>query len=154
GLIGAGLSLWKEGLPALGEWWGERTGDANAGKRWSSWAFPEEFPLFPGGRGILDRLTIGFEGSLIMLAAGAIMGIRVGVSLLIGAIVYFGIVGEWLVSEKIVTPGYRGIVSWTLWPATAMMVTSGLLSFALKWRTVMQAFRGLTRLVGQEGTAD
>jgi OPT family oligopeptide transporter len=111
-------------------------------------AFPSEFPLYPGGHDLLKRLTIGFEGSLIMIAAGAIMGIRVGISLLVGAVIYYGIIGQWLVSSGIAQPGYRGIVSWTLWPATAMMVTSGLLAFALRWRTVIRAFSGLTRMFG------
>jgi uncharacterized oligopeptide transporter (OPT) family protein len=79
-----------------------------------------------------------------MLAAGAIMGMRVAVSMLIGSVICFGIIGPILVQQGIAEPGYRGIVSWVLWPATAMMVTSGLLSFALKWRTVLRAFGGLT----------
>jgi OPT family oligopeptide transporter len=79
-----------------------------------------------------------------MLAAGAIMGLRVAASMLIGSIICFGIIGPILVEQGIVQPGYKGIVSWVLWPATAMMVTSGLLSFALKWRTVLRAFGGLS----------
>src|SRR6476646_581697 len=52
--------------------------------------------------------------------------------------------------------GYKAIVAWTLWPATAMMVTSGLLSFALRWRTVIRAFAGLLTifLPRQEGRED
>jgi len=82
------------------------------------------------------------------------MGIRVGISLFVGSIIYYGVIGEWLVTHDIVKPGYRGIVSWTLWPATAMMVTSGLLSFAMKWRTVLRAFRGLIALVGHKAADD
>jgi OPT family oligopeptide transporter len=71
----------------------------------------------------------------------------------VGAVFFWGMVGPWLVDRGIVAqPGYKGIVSWILWPATAMMVTSGLLSFALKWRTVVRAFDGLGRLGG--GPAD
>ena len=33
--------------------------------------------------------------------------------------------------------GYRGIVTWSLWPGAAIMVSSGLLSFGLQWRTVV-----------------
>lgn len=154
GIIGAGLAFWKEAVPELGSWWGRRTGDAAAGEKISKLAFPEEFPIYPGAGRLLEQFTIGLEGSLIMVAAGAIMGIRVGTSLLIGAVIYYGVIGPWLVVLGIAEPGYRGIVSWTLWPATAMMVTSGLLSFALKWRTVLRAFRGLIALVGTETAAD
>jgi uncharacterized oligopeptide transporter (OPT) family protein len=155
-LLGALLAIWRDGVPQIGK----RLVDAKenpelAGKLSEfPYAFPSDMPLLPSrilpaARDWLDRLTIGFEGSLIMIAAGAIMGIRVGVSLLIGAIVYYGILGNWLLENGIIKQGgYRGIVAWTLWPATAMMVTSGLLAFALRWRTVVRAFSGLLALFG------
>jgi len=120
----------------------------------ASWALPAEMPLGPGAfaRDLLTKYTIGIEGSVIMIAAGAIMGMRVAASMLVGSVIFYGVIGPILVERGIAQPGYRGIVSWVLWPATAMMVASGLLSFALKWRTVLRAFGGLARLVG--GTAD
>lgn len=149
-VIGGILSLWKEGFPAIGGWIESRFKRPELGKQISGLAFPEEFPIAPGegAHTLLEKYTIGFEGSLIMVAAGAIMGIRVGISLFVGAILYYGVLGPILVKEGIAEPGYRGIVSWTLWPATAMMVTSGLLSFALRWRTVLRAFQGLANLFG------
>jgi len=132
GIIGAVVALWRDLFAAV--------------RSLSAYAFPAELPFLPTafGRDLLTKYTIGIEGSLIMLAAGAIMGMRVAVSMLIGSVVCFGIIGPILVERGITEPGYRGIVSWVLWPATAMMVTSGLLSFALKWRTVLRAFGGLT----------
>lgn len=148
-LIGGGLALWRDAWDPLVKWLAPKQADL------ARFAFPSEFPLFPGGRGEdwLKRLTIGFEGSLIMVAAGAIMGIRVGFSLLLGAVLYFGIIGDELISRGIIAPtgGYRAIVSWTLWPATALMVTSGLLAFAMRWRTVLRAFSGLLSLFGNDG---
>ena len=116
----------------------------------AGWAIPGEIPFGPGGiaRDLLARFTIGIEGSLIMIAAGAIMGLRVATSMLVGAVLFYGAIGPILVDQGIVQPGYRGIVSWVLWPSTAMMVSSGLLSFALKWKTVLRAFGGLGRLLG------
>jgi putative OPT family oligopeptide transporter len=113
-------------------------------------AIPAEFPLapVPFARDLLTKYTIGIEGSLIMVAAGAIMGLRVAASMLVGSIVYFGVIGPILVEKGIAQPGYKGIVSWVLWPSTAMMVSSGLLSFAFKWKTVLRAFGGLGKLVG------
>jgi uncharacterized oligopeptide transporter (OPT) family protein len=154
GIIGAILGFWREAVPPLGSWWGERSENKELGEKISGLAFPEEFPIFPGAGSMLERFTIGFEGSLIMVAAGAIMGIRVGVSLFVGALIYYGVIGQWLVAHEIAKPGYRGIVSWTLWPATAMMVTSGLLSFALKWKTVLRAFRGLAGLFGKRSDSE
>jgi uncharacterized oligopeptide transporter (OPT) family protein len=125
-------------------------------KSLAAFALPAEIPLWPSavGRDLLAKYTIGIEGSLIMLAAGAIMGLRVATSMLVGAVVFYGIIGPRLVEAGITEPGYRGIVSWVLWPSTAMMVASGLLSFGLKWRTVLRAFSGLGRLVGGGAAAD
>ncbi|QOJ15417.1 MAG: OPT/YSL family transporter [Planctomycetia bacterium] len=43
---------------------------------------------------------------------------------------------------------FRDLVAWTLWGGTACMVTSGLLAFALQWRSALRAFSGLTRMFG------
>ncbi|MFM8414660.1 MAG: OPT family oligopeptide transporter [Planctomycetota bacterium] len=135
-LAGGGMAVWRELLPHF--------------KALAPFAFPEHLPFLPTafGRDILTRFTIGIEGSLIMVAAGAIMGLRVAASMLIGALLCYGVIGPILVERGIAEPGYRGIVSWVLWPSTAMMVTAGLLSFGLKWRTVLRAFGGLARLAG------
>ena len=115
----------------------------------AGWAMPAEIPLGPGrfARTLLTTYTIGIEGSLIMVAAGAIMGLRVAASMLAGSIVFYGVIGPILVERGIAKPGYAGIVSWVLWPATAMMVASGLLSFGLKWRTILRGFGSLGRVV-------
>ena len=140
-LLGAGVAVWRDLVAGI--------------KAVAAWAFPAEIPLWPGAfaRDLLVKYTLGIEGSLIMVAAGAIMGMRVAASMLVGSIIFYGVIGPMLVERGIAQPGYRGIVSWVLWPATAMMVASGLLSFALRWRTVLRAFGGLGRLVGG-ATAD
>lgn len=47
-------------------------------------------------------------------------------------------------SNSTMSPGgFRNIVSWSLWGGAALMVTSGLLSFAFEWRTALRAFSGL-----------
>ena len=39
--------------------------------------------------------------------------------------------------------GFRDLVQWTLWGGVACMVTSGLFSFALQWRSIVRAFGNL-----------
>ncbi|MES2788734.1 MAG: OPT family oligopeptide transporter [Planctomycetota bacterium] len=124
----------------------------------SSWVFPETFPLLPGKESWLKNYGWGWEGSLILMAAGAIMGIRVGVSMLISAIFYFAILGPWLVDQGwvVALSGKRlepEIRLWTLWPGTAVMVSSGLLSFAFRWRTIVRALSNFLNLFTGAKTA-
>jgi uncharacterized oligopeptide transporter (OPT) family protein len=142
GIVGAVVALWRDLFAQV--------------KFLAAYAFPAEIPFWPSafGRDLLAKYTIGIEGSLIMVAAGAIMGMRVAASMLVGSIIFYWIIGPVLVERGIAQPGYRGIVSWVLWPSTAMMVASGLLSFGLKWRTVARAFGGLSRLFGSTPTPD
>jgi OPT family oligopeptide transporter len=152
GAIGALVALGRDGLPKLGTWYSRMLKSPELEGEMSKFALPSEFPLYPGTRQLLDKLTLGFEGSLVMIAAGAIMGIRVGISLLVGAIVFYGIIAPMLIQQGIVGTGYREIVSWTLWPSTAMMVAGGLLSFGLKWRTILKALVDLVLVLQGKST--
>lgn len=80
----------------------------------------------------------GWEPGVLLMAAGMIVGMRVSLSMLIGSLIlYFGF-GPWLVSSHII-PDPSGILKWSLWTGTAMMVTSGLTAFAVQWKTVLRA---------------
>ena len=93
------------------------------------------------------QYTIGFEGSLILVAAGAMMGLRTTTTMLVAALVNYGFLAPRIYALGGITRlGYRGIVTWSLWPGAAIMVSSGLLSFAMQWRTVLRAFRGLSKV--------
>ncbi|MGE5707449.1 MAG: OPT/YSL family transporter, partial [Bacteroidota bacterium] len=93
----------------------------------------------------LANLTIQAESSLLMLGAGAIMGIRIAISMMVGAIAYFCFLAPWLISHGIVPSegGYRNLVKWSMWPGASIMLTSGLLIFFLQWKTLVRAFSGL-----------
>jgi putative OPT family oligopeptide transporter len=106
-----------------------------------------EFPGMISGEK-LAGWTIAWDTSLIMIAAGAIIGIRVAWSMLLGGLLNFGVLAPWMYERGVIEElGYRGIVSWSLWGGTAVMLTSGLLSFALQWRTVGRAFAGVTQIL-------
>jgi OPT family oligopeptide transporter len=97
----------------------------------------------------LQRLTIGADLSLIMIGAGAIIGIRVGTSLLVSAIVCYGILGPWVLGQEpawIDPNRYRQ--TWALWPGVGLLVASGLTMFLMRWRTVLRAFANLRRAFG------
>jgi OPT family oligopeptide transporter len=142
-LFGGGLIVWRDVFAKF--------------ERFKAYALPADFPLLPGGLGkLMGTYTFGIESSVLLVAAGAIMGLRIAVSLLVGAIVCFGIIGPILVAQGIVEPGAGAgkISSWTLWPASSMMVASGLLSFGFRWRTMVQAVRGLGRLASSDALQD
>ena len=104
----------------------------------------------------LSKWTISFEMSAIMVAAGAIIGWKVSWSLLLGAIVNYGLLAPWVAglppTEAGVAAidasalGYRAIVQWSTWAGASIMVTSGLFMFALQWKTIKRAFSGITSI--------
>ncbi len=94
------------------------------------------------------RYTIGFEGSLIMVGAGAIIGLRTTASMCAAAIFNYGVLAPWAKEHGAIKDlGFRGIVSWSLWIGTSMMVTSGLLSFAMQWGSITRALRDLMKII-------
>lgn len=106
-----------------------------------------EFPGTIAGHPLVDW-TISWDMSLIMVAAGAIIGLRVTASMLLGGLINFGLLAPWVYEKGFIHElGYRGIVSWSLWGGTALMVTSGMFAFAMQWRTIGRAFAGLARIV-------
>ncbi len=112
---------------------------------WMLWNLPAHFgfPLAWGGQ-MAATWTVSFEGSLLLMGGGAIMSFKTGWSMLLGAIAIYGFIAPAMVEVgAIATISYKGIVQWTLWPAAAMLVASGLLSFALEWRSVARSFAGL-----------
>jgi len=112
---------------------------------------PAQFYIF-GQR--LGQFTIALDGSLIMVAAGAIMGFRVAWSILLGGILCWGVFAPIIYHLGIVEElGYRSLVAWTLWGGAACMVSSGLLSFALQWKTALRAFSGLGAIFSKRQTA-
>ncbi|MDP3278917.1 MAG: OPT family oligopeptide transporter [Deltaproteobacteria bacterium] len=91
--------------------------------------------------------TVGFEGSLIMVAAGAMMGLRTTISMVIAALLNFGVIAPKIHAMGGITRiSYRGIVAWSLWPGAALMVTSGLFTFAMQWRTIARALGNFSKV--------
>ncbi len=117
----------------------------DASASWMPFNIPANFPI-PGlmiaGQPAL-KYTLAFEGSLIMVAAGAIMGFKVAWSLLLGAIINFGFLAPKMFAlGAITTLSYRGIVGWSMWTGASLMVSSALFSFALQWQTIGRAIKG------------
>jgi uncharacterized oligopeptide transporter (OPT) family protein len=112
---------------------------------WMPFNLPDRFGLpFSLGGTSASSYTLAFDNSLLLAGTGALMSFRVGWSLLVGALLMWGVVGPKLVAEGIIAQaGYRPILTWAIWPGAAMLVGSGLLSFAFQWKSVARSFSGL-----------
>ena len=95
-------------------------------------------------------LTLSFEGSMLFVAAGAIMGFRQAWSLMLGTAINYGILAPMMLAAGVISEGpgsaFRRISTWSLWIGVPMMVTSGLLLFILQWKSVVRAFSTITAM--------
>ena len=102
------------------------------------------YPIF-GERAF--QYTVGMEGSLLLVAGGALMGIRVATSILIGSVLCWVVLVPHMYNIGVIEAlNYRTMVSWSLWGGASCMVTSGLLAFAFQWRSVGRALSGVTAI--------
>lgn len=107
----------------------------------------------------LKAMGIAFEPSLLMTAAGLIMGMRVCLTMLIAAIFNSFILAPLMLNLPDWSDGTKHfmghievaigdgdvitavkVTRWSLWLGTSLLVSSGLTSFALSWRTILNAF--------------
>jgi putative OPT family oligopeptide transporter len=102
----------------------------------------------------LRQLTVRPDTDFVMMAAGGLMGIRTGVSLMIGAVLNYLILVPWMIAagdipgrevNGVVQFGFREITKWALWGGVAMMTTASLFAFFAKPQVLLSAFRGLGR---------
>jgi uncharacterized oligopeptide transporter (OPT) family protein len=86
------------------------------------------------------NLTFVFDPSLLLAGFGAIIGFRAGLSLLLGGILSWGILGPWGLSQGFIQPGaddldanwFATMIEWLLWPGVSLMVGSALTRFVLQ----------------------
>jgi len=125
--------------------------DAKVG--WLPWNIPAHIGMPFKVAGLeAGKWTLAFEGSLLMIGAGALMSWKTGWSMLLSAIATYGVLAPIMVAKGVIPQvSYRAIVQWSLWGGAAILVSSGLLSFAFQWRSVARSFRELAALIGDRG---
>jgi OPT family oligopeptide transporter len=107
----------------------EKLNQTAMGKYWNAWN---------------DR-TVQFAWDPVFLAAGALTGLRVSFSMMLGGTLCWAAFVPIMQSQGVIPTeipageGYRTIVQWTLWGGAACMVASGLFSFAMQWRSMLRA---------------
>ncbi len=91
--------------------------------------------------------TVMFSWEPIFIASGAIMGMRVCASILVGSMIYWVAYVPWLQHQGWLThDGFRDCVQWTLWPGVSCMVFASLMDLILKWRISLRAFADLGKM--------
>ncbi len=125
--------------------------------RWQVWFNLPEMLELPGLKihGVAaKKWSVSFDTSLLLMAAGAIMGWRSAWTMMLGATANYFVLAPYGHSIGAFTEvKYKNIVGWTVWLGSPMLLTSGLLSFAFSWRQVARAFGDLGRLFGKKADA-
>lgn len=98
-------------------------------------------PAKAGGVKSVSAMNLGLalDPSLLMVGFGAIAGLRIGVSAIIGAVLAWAVLGPVALSYGWAQPGpddaarawFGPMVEWLLWPGATLMVVASLASFAL-----------------------
>jgi OPT family oligopeptide transporter len=101
----------------------------------------------------LKELTVRPELDIAMIGAGGLMGIRTGVSLMVGAIINYVFLAPYMIQQGDILGGvdadgatvfgFRRITEWALWPGVAMMTTASLFAFFAKPAMLVSAFAGM-----------
>ena len=97
----------------------------------------------------LRELTVRLDTDFVMVAAGGLMGIRTGVSLMVGALVNYCILAPWMINRGDIAGtvaggvthyGFTHITMWGLWGGVAIMTTSSLCAFFSKPKIILDSF--------------
>ncbi len=107
----------------------------------------------------VDQLTVVPSLDLAMMGAGGLMGIRGGLSLLVGAVLNYCVLAPWMIQLGEIEPrvvngnevyGLRQIALWSLWPGVACMVVASFYSFLSKPKALFQAITGAFSSKGKQ----
>ncbi|MEB3198854.1 MAG: OPT family oligopeptide transporter [Candidatus Sericytochromatia bacterium] len=149
GVIGAVVSYFKDLHPVLVEKY-------TALKGLAFLSLPNQIPADQTAyqfQGInWQKLTLGLNVSLLLYAAGAIIGMRTGVSVLIGSVLNWFVIAPWLIQNhvvangKVIEGGLKQVAAWTTWPGTGMLVVSTLVGLGLIWPSLARGFSGITEV--------
>lgn len=122
-----------------------------------SLAPPPRLGLAAGAGGTAKGVsTYGFQNlgfqidpSLLLVGFGAIVGMRVGASLLGGALLAWLFLGPMAVDNGWIPPGpadltkswYQPLLEWLLWPGVSLMLVASLTSFSFSLRRLVRGWR-------------
>lgn len=118
------------------------------------WKVPNlvEVASFPGRlAGLpLAQWTVGLDLGPVIIGAGALLGLRTGLSLLLGSTLAFVVVGPWLHSQGMIGAiGFREVLmGFALWGGASLMLTASVAGLLFQWRVLARGARGLLAIRG------
>ncbi|HEY9720703.1 MAG TPA: OPT family oligopeptide transporter [Oscillatoriaceae cyanobacterium] len=129
--------------------------------KYIAWSLPPDCKPFPGVGALTPaKLTVGMDLDPLLYATGAIIGIRTGVSLFLGAIFTWYGLAPWLVQNhieangKVIKGGFSAVAHWTSWPSTTMLIVVTLLTLGMQWKSMARAVSGLLGTFKRAGASD
>ncbi|MFP5504280.1 MAG: OPT/YSL family transporter, partial [Candidatus Sericytochromatia bacterium] len=112
----------------------------------NSWAPIETFKGLAA-----SKLTLSMSGSLTLYATGALVGPRVGIGLLVGAVLNWMFLVPYLLENKMVE---GSVYNWTRWPAVAMLIIITLVALGMQWKSIARAFGSILGSFGAASTPE
>lgn len=101
------------------------------------------------------KLNLGLGWSLLSLGAGMIVGMRVCLSMGLGMMISWVILPQYLLDHGMITEiAFKMMTRWVMWPATGLLVSAGLTSLFVRWRSLMNSFKVLTAKKSAADTDD
>jgi putative OPT family oligopeptide transporter len=97
-----------------------------------------------------SSFTWGIGWNPMLFAVGMMAGVPMGVSVLMGAVLAWGIVAPLLAWYGLVNPsgGYAAFAAWLTWPGVGLMVGAAVVSLGAQARSLLGAARDLRGLGG------
>jgi len=98
------------------------------------------------GTAVTMAAGVGINWSLLSLGSGMLVGIRINVSMLIGLVIGWVVAPYLLLQRGIIPSSFtrNDVLLWMMWPATGMLIASGLTALALKWDVLARTFKNLS----------
>jgi len=98
------------------------------------------------GSAVTMTAGVGVNWSFLALGSGMLVGFRVNASMLLGMILGWIVAPYALLHYGVLAPGFTrtDILFWVMWPATGVLVSSGLAALVLRWDVLAKTFRNLS----------
>ena len=98
------------------------------------------------GTAVMMTTGVGVNWSLLSLGSGMLVGLRINVSMLLGMVISWIIAPYALLHYGGIKANFtkNDVLFWVMWPATAMLVASGLAALVLRWKILVKTFRNLS----------